>query len=61
MTKERGLLFLFNDRAYGFNVEVKHYKFFEDYDFLCFWVFEILVWESYRCIFLELKKKKKKI
>ena len=34
MTKERGLLFLFNDRAYGFNVEVKHYKFCEDYDSL---------------------------
>ena len=24
------------------------------------WVFEILVWESYKCIFFKLKKKKKK-
>ena len=37
MTKEGGLLFLFSDRAdraYGFDVKVKHYKFCEDYNSL---------------------------
>ena len=46
--------------AYGFDVEVGCCGFCEDYDSLGVCVFEILVWESYKYIFLELNKKKKK-
>ena len=47
--------------AYGFDVEVRHCKFCEDFDsFRVSGCFEILVWESYKYIFLELKKMKKK-
>ena len=61
MTKEGGLLFYLVIVAYSFDIEVKHCRFCDGFDSLgVFWVFEILVWKSYRCIILELKKKKKK-
>ena len=60
MTKEGACVFYSVMVAYNFDVKIRHCRFCKDYDSLE--VFEILIWESYKCIlFYNLRKRKRNL